>query len=881
MPVANKLRNAALAEADSVDDSDLPGKSSPYNFRIANPQPLFALLAVWLAPLGILRHLVIPSAFVAAFSASFNSADLMAHLDRVTGTMEFWQSFVLGLLTANLLGKVAQGVAMAGHGLACNEFGIRLSMGFIPRFYINSRAIRGADSLTQRACYAAPLLMRLLMYSVGTLVWTVLLRTGSGLADLAVALSAVGLGSFLFTANPLWPADGYRWLSARLERPRLRQHSLKLLGLVLRLKPIPRDLPRSEFWALLVFAVASIGFTAATAWLILSGVAFMLESQLRGTGIVIFCVLLAAVGLYLVSLVSNKRVRAARGSRLQDQVSRSAPSRSMAARARNAGPKTTGADLMSSEGDLMAERRQRAQAVWRTASTNATPTPPPAEGGADDALAALLGDVSVWGEPAATAPHRPARPIVPETSVGPDPSLDDLFALPPQPPNTPAEDLTDDELDDVLALAFAPDGPGEAVPARPREDAAIAAAGILPAQPAVEGSGAGPARPGLPARRASASNAVEPVPQAPAPPRGRAMEDLDRLLQVGTARPDSGSRWRALLVWAVLLGALAYVAFLPYAFEAGGEFVVQPLDRAEVRSRTDGEIVEVNVDEGDWVEAGQIMAVLSNWDEQRDISLQEADGAKLRAELAALTEGASPEEVAVAQRALDTAEVQVQATAEDLSRQEALFANGTIAEAAVMQARTANAVAVSNRDEAAAKLALVAAPTRETEIQGLRAEIARNEDELEFARLMLENTNIRAPVAGQVVSSLIEAPLGAYLPSGGLFAELEDNRTVIADVEIPEITINEVEIGAPAELRLWSDPETSLSGTVRSISPVAEERDFGKVIRVQVEVPNPDGRLAANMTGFGKIEAEERPVWQAFGRAIYRFFVIELWSWLP
>ena len=146
---------------------------------------------------------------------------------------------------------------------------------------------------------------------------------------------------------------------------------------------------------------------------------------------------------------------------------------------------------------------------------------------------------------------------------------------------------------------------------------------------------------------------------------------------------------------------------------------------------------------------------------------------------------------------------------------------------------------------------------------------------------MLEYTNIRAPVAGQIVSPMNAVPVGHSLPVGGLFAEIENNRTVIAELSVPEITIQEVTVGAPVELRLWSDPHTALTGTVRSIAPRAEAQEFGQVVRVQVEVPNPDGRLAANLTGFGKIAAEERPVWQAFSRAIERFFMIEVWSWLP
>ena len=124
-------------------------------------------------------------------------------------------------------------------------------------------------------------------------------------------------------------------------------------------------------------------------------------------------------------------------------------------------------------------------------------------------------------------------------------------------------------------------------------------------------------------------------------------------------------------------------------------------------------------------------------------------------------------------------------------------------------------------------------------------------------------------------------PVGAYLPEGGLFAELEDNRVVFAEIEVPETEIEEVTIGAEVELKLWSDSATSITGIVARIAPKAEERDFGKVLRVTVRVPNEDGKLASGMTGYAKVAAEERPVWEAFSRVIVRFFQVELWSWLP
>ena len=493
--------------------------------------------------------------------------------------------------------------------------------------------------------------------------------------------------------------------------------------------------------------------------------------------------------------------------------------------------------------------------------------PPPAAPDlplSDDALDDLFGDWDL-GAPAGTMFDDPADDFdaLADDAMRPADGIDDAEIVSDAPAfvsrparsdaafDAPSErpdeamggTLPDLDLDDIFAIDPVPP------PARTRADDRQAAASVA-----------------FPAAR---ENRRAPVPE------------LDRVLKIGAARPGLWARWRPRLIWAALLAGLVYVAFLPYPYEVGGDFVVQPLQRSEARSRTDGEIIQLNVNEGDWVAAGDILAILSNWDELRDVAVNEADDAVLRANLATMENGAKPEAIAVAREVVSSAELQMAVTQKDLGRQQTLFDSGTIAEKVLETARNAHAAATAARDGAAARLALVSAPTQSTEIDSQKAAIARNQQELDFARLMLEYANIRAPQAGQIVSSLSGVPVGAYLAEGKLFAELENNRTVIAEVDMPETYIQEVAIGAQAELRLWSDPETSIFGTVRSIAPRAEERDFGWVIRVEVEVPNPDGRLTANMTGFGKVAATERPVWQAFSQAIVGFLKIELWSWVP
>ena len=273
----------------------------PMSLRLGDPSGLFRLLDSIFGPLAFLRHLILPGLLLALGVMWFNWLEYLAHVDRIYVHLEFLQTLLITILTASLFGKITQGVVMHRHGAISDEWGIKMSMGVVPRFYISKVAIPRLSFPAQRASHAAPLQFRLVMFIVGMLVWDMTRRNGTSTSDVALVMAVVGLASFLFTANPLWPADGYHWLTARVERPKLRTNSLRVLRMVFQRQPLPATLKRREFWLLLGYAVVSIVFTAFIIFAVLSGIAYSLESSLGGTGMALFALMLASVSVFLLS----------------------------------------------------------------------------------------------------------------------------------------------------------------------------------------------------------------------------------------------------------------------------------------------------------------------------------------------------------------------------------------------------------------------------------------------------------------------------------------------------------------------------------------------------------------------------------------------------
>lgn len=294
----------AAAAAGRAARSSRPGWAGrpPMSLRLGDPSGFFRLMNDILGPLALLRHLILPGVVLAFGVMWFNWHPYLAHVDGIYAQLQFWQGMLITLLSASLFGKLMQGVVMHRQGAVSDEWGIKLSFGVIPRLYIARAAITRLNFRSQRACYAASLQLRLVMFAVGMLVWDMTRRSGTGAADFAVVMASVGIGSFVFIANPLWPADGYHWLAARLERPKLRPNAFRVLSMVFRRQPLPETLKPREFWLLLGYAVVSIGFTAFILFTVLTGIGYMLEASLRGTGMVIFAVILASICFFLLSM---------------------------------------------------------------------------------------------------------------------------------------------------------------------------------------------------------------------------------------------------------------------------------------------------------------------------------------------------------------------------------------------------------------------------------------------------------------------------------------------------------------------------------------------------------------------------------------------------
>lgn len=333
--------------------------------------------------------------------------------------------------------------------------------------------------------------------------------------------------------------------------------------------------------------------------------------------------------------------------------------------------------------------------------------------------------------------------------------------------------------------------------------------------------------------------------------------------------------------WAAPMVAAAVIAVIPYRYDPSGDLLVLPGDRADVRALIAGDVRAVLVKEGDLVKAGDVLAKISDDEERAQVAVAQAKLAQAQADLALAKKGGKAEEVQVAESAVATAKQRAQVSAQQAQRLATAFQHNSVTAQEYDRARGLAEVDQKTLAETQSKLDLVRSGADSERIAALEAQMREAAATLAYTQQQLKYTDITAPIAGRVVSGTLLFARGSYLNRGDQLAVIEDAQKRLAEVKLPESAIDQVADGSKAAAKVWAFPAGTFDGAVRSIAPSAEQGPYGKIVRVQVELQDPNHQLLPGMTGNAKLDGHWYPAIFVFTRALLRFFFVEVWSWIP
>lgn len=258
--------------------------------------------------------------------------------------------------------------------------------------------------------------------------------------------------------------------------------------------------------------------------------------------------------------------------------------------------------------------------------------------------------------------------------------------------------------------------------------------------------------------------------------------------------------------------------------------LVGPVEEVQVQPLIEGQPLEqLLVDLGDNVEAGQVLAVLSN----STLELQKSE--------AVATLAAARAVIAQAEAQLVEAEAASAEAQRVVERTTKLRESGTAPQATW---DTANANAVS----AAARVTVA-----RQSLESARAQLALGEARLENVVLQLSRTEVKAPVAGEVVAR--NAKLGAIATAAGqpMFVIIRDGALELR-ADVAETDLLRLKAGQPATLRSVG-MGVELTGSVRLVEPTIDTTT--RLGRARIAVATPEG-LRSGMFVEAVILAAER-----------------------
>jgi HlyD family secretion protein len=227
---------------------------------------------------------------------------------------------------------------------------------------------------------------------------------------------------------------------------------------------------------------------------------------------------------------------------------------------------------------------------------------------------------------------------------------------------------------------------------------------------------------------------------------------------------------------------------------------VTPRRRATIAAKITGRVTSVHFDEGTRVQEGQLLATLDDSDVQRALESAKADRDS-------------------AQAAIADFQVQLKNAEIELGRAQKLQAAGV-----QTQENLDNAVMAT--DSLKAKIALA------------KQQVLASASRINEAQQAVDNTIIRAPFAGIVVSK--DAQVGEIISpisAGGGFtrtgiATVVDMKSLEMEIDVNESYISRVTPGQRVEAYLDAYPDRKLTGFVRTVIPTADRQKATVKVRI-------------------------------------------------
>jgi len=239
--------------------------------------------------------------------------------------------------------------------------------------------------------------------------------------------------------------------------------------------------------------------------------------------------------------------------------------------------------------------------------------------------------------------------------------------------------------------------------------------------------------------------------------------------------------------------------------------IIEPVTTIELKSKASGEILEMPATTGDVVRADDLLVQIDK-----------------RTPRNALAQAEAELEAAIARRNIARSQ---------RDRAESLFESGTLNQVDLEQSVL--------------------------EFANSGAEVVRAEVAVENARIALDDTEVRAPIQGTIISRDVEVGQVISSPTkdvggGTVLLTMADMRSVQVRALVDETDIGKILSGQVATVTVAAYPNQPFSGKVLKVEPKAEDEEAVTLFAVIVNIVNEGGLLKPGMNAEVEINIASR-----------------------